>query len=304
MAWARFRKKKEMPGGLWLRCEKCRHMIFRQDMEKRLKVCPECGFHFPLTTKERIDITLDPGTFREFYSDMKAKDNLGFAAKEPYSQKLKEMESRTGLKEGAVIGRGKIEGREVILGIIDFSFFGGSMGEVVGEKITRAIEMAIEEKLPLIIFSSSGGARMQEGALSLMQMAKTSAVLKRLDEEGGLFISVLANPVMGGVMASFASLGDIILAEPGALAGFAGPRVIQATLKRDLPEGFQCSEFLLKHGFVDRVVPRKELRSELALLMDLLLEKVGRLEGGNVPEREVPDLSQNPNTGEKEEEKS
>jgi acetyl-CoA carboxylase carboxyl transferase subunit beta len=263
------RPKRGVPEGLWRRCPGCQQTVFRKEAERRLGVCPECDYHWEVSARERIAQVLDEGTFEEWYADMEPLDPLGFVAKRPYAEKLKEEQQRTGLKDAAIVGSGMIRARRVAFGVTDSSFFMGSMGSVVGEKLTRTIERATEQRLPLIIISGSGGgARMHEGALSLMQMAKVSAALARFDAAGGLFISVLTNPTMGGVAASFASLGDVIFAEPKALIGFAGPRTIKATIRIELPKGFQTSEFLLEHGFIDRIVERRNLKSELARAID------------------------------------
>jgi len=258
--------KRGVPEGLWKRCPGCQATIFRKEAEKRLGVCPECDYHWYVSARERIDQLLDEGTFEEWDEDLEPADPLEFVA---YRQKLVEEQTRTGLRDAAVVGTGMIRGRRVAFGVTDSAFIMGSMGSVVGEKLTRAIERATQQQLPLIIISGSGGgARMHEGVLSLMQMAKVSAALARFDSAGGLFISVLTNPTMGGVAASFASLGDVVFAEPKALIGFAGPRTIKATIRIELPKGFQTSEFLLEHGFVDRIVRRCDLKSELARTID------------------------------------
>jgi acetyl-CoA carboxylase carboxyl transferase subunit beta len=265
------RKKKEMPGGLWMRCPACENMIFRRDVERGHRCCPECNHHFQLTARERIAITLDEGLFAEFDADLAPSDPLQFTDLKAYPDRLRAAQDKTGLKDAIMVGTGKLEGRQVVLALMEFSFIGGSMGYVVGEKIARAFEKAGELACPCIVFTSSGGARMMEGVISLMQMAKTCAALARFQEKGGLFLSVLTDPSTGGVLASFSSLGDVVLAEPGAVIGFAGPRVIQNTIKQELPEGFQRSEFMMKHGFIDRIVHRKDLRSELARISDLIL---------------------------------
>ena len=232
-------------------------------------VCPECDYHWYVPARERIKQVLDEGTFEEWDADLSSADPLEFVDKIPYPQRLEEEQKRTGLREAALVGTGMIRARRVAFGVTDSSFIMGSMGSVVGEKLTRTIERATQYQLPLIIISGSGGgARMHEGILSLMQMAKVSAALARFDQAGGLFISMLTNPTMGGVAASFASLGDVIFAEPKALIGFAGPRTIKATIRIELPKGFQTSEFLLEHGFIDRIVQRKDLKRELARTID------------------------------------
>jgi len=264
-------KKKEIPSGLWLKCSGCGELLYKKTVRENLQVCPKCNYHFTMSAYERIDLVLDAGSFREMAKEMTSRDPLKFKGPSEYPDKIKKDQKATGLKEAAIIGEGTINGKRVALGVTDSRFIMGSMGSVVGEKITRIIEHAEREKIPLIIVSGSGGgARMYEGLISLMQMAKTSAALKKLDESGGLFISVLTNPTMAGVMASFASLGDVIIAEPKALIGFTGPRVIQQTIKQDLPEGFQSSEFLLEHGFVDMIVPRSDLKERLSKLIGYL----------------------------------
>lgn len=261
--------KRGVPEGLWKRCPGCQATIFRKEAEKRLGVCPECDYHWYVPARQRVAQVLDEGTFEEWDADLEPADPLHFVDKSPYPQKIKDEQNRTGLREAAVVGTGMIRGRRVAFGVTDSAFIMGSMGSVVGEKLTRTIERATTEQLPLIIVSGSGGgARMHEGVLSLMQMAKVSAALARFDTAGGLFISVLTNPTMGGVAASFASLGDVIFAEPRALIGFAGPRTIKATIRIELPKGFQTSEFLLEHGFIDRIVRRRDLQSELARTID------------------------------------
>jgi len=261
--------RRGIPEGLWIRCQGCKATIFRKEAERRLNVCPECNYHFYVPARERIRQLLDEDSFEEWFADLVPTDPLGFTDRKPYTQRLADEQKKTGLSEAAVVGRGYIRGRPVVFGVTDSGFIMGSMASVVGEKLTRAIERATELKLPLVIVSGSGGgARMHEGILSLMQMAKVSAALARFDEAGGLFISVLTNPTMGGVAASFASLGDVIIAEPKALIGFAGPRTIWATVRIELPEGFQTSEFLLEHGFIDRVVSRPHLRTEIAKIID------------------------------------
>jgi acetyl-CoA carboxylase carboxyl transferase subunit beta len=263
------RPKRGVPEGLWKQCPGCQSTIYRKEAEKRLGVCPECDYHWTVSAQERIRQLLDEGTFEEWEAELMPADPLGFTDKKPYAERLKSEQARTGLRDAAVVGTGMIRARRVAFGVTDSAFIMGSMGSVVGEKLTRLIERATSERLPLIIVSGSGGgARMHEGILSLMQMAKVSAALARYDQSGGLFISVLTNPTMGGVAASFASLGDVIFAEPKALIGFAGPRTIQATIRIELPKGFQTSEFLLEHGFIDRIVRRSDLKSEIARTID------------------------------------
>jgi acetyl-CoA carboxylase carboxyl transferase subunit beta len=263
------RPKRGVPEGLWLRCPQCKATIFRKEAESRFNVCPECGYHFYLPAKQRIAQLLDEDSFEEWFIDLRPVDALGFKDRISYASRIQSEQQKTGMHDAAVVGRGFIRGRPVVLGVTDFAFMAGSMGSVVGEKLTLACEEALRLGLPLIIVSGSGGgARMQEGILSLMQMAKISAALARFDQAGGLYISILTNPTMGGVAASFASVGDIILAEPGALIGFAGKRTIWNTVRLELPKDFQTSEFLKEHGFVDRIVERKNLRTELAQIID------------------------------------
>jgi acetyl-CoA carboxylase carboxyl transferase subunit beta len=266
--FSRLRKKKEMPGGLWLKCESCGAMIYRKELEEKGRVCPSCEFHFTLPGRERIAMTLDEGTWTERFAEIRTIDRLEFNDNTPYGEKVEKARARTGQNEALICGTGAIEGRPVVLAVLDFSFLGGSMGEVVGEKIALAAEMAAAESLPLVIFTGSGGARMHEGVISLMQMAKTCAALADLNDAGGFSICVLTHPTTGGVTASFASVCDITLAEPGALIGFAGPRVIATTLKQELPPGFQRAEFLLEKGQIDRIVKRHEMKQVLAKLLD------------------------------------
>ena len=264
-----WRPKRGVPAGLWLRCDGCGATVFRKQVEQNLNVCPECGHHFYVPTAMRIRQLLDPDSFEEWYPDMTSGDPLGFSDRKPYRERVVDEQKKTGMKDACTVGRGYMRGRPLVFGMTDSAFIMGSMGSVVGEKLTRAVERATELSLPLVIVSGSGGgARMHEGIISLMQMGKVSAALARYRRARGLFISVLTNPTMGGVAASFASLGDIIVAEPKALVGFAGPRVVEATCKIALPDDFQTSEFMLKHGFIDRIVVRSDLRSELARLID------------------------------------
>lgn len=263
------RPKRGVPEGLWLRCDGCGATVFRNQVEENLNICPECDHHFYVPTTDRIRQLLDPDSFEEWYADMQPGDPLGFADRKPYKERLAAEQKRTGMKDACTVGRGYMRGRPLVFAMTDSAFIMGSMGSVVGEKLCRAVEQATEKSLPLVIVSGSGGgARMHEGIISLMQMGKVSAALARFRRAKGLFISVLTNPTMGGVAASFASLGDVIIAEPNALVGFAGPRVVQATCKIDLPDGFQTSEFLLQHGFVDRIVHRAQMRTELARIID------------------------------------
>jgi acetyl-CoA carboxylase carboxyl transferase subunit beta len=264
-------KKKEVPGGLWTKCPGCGELLYNKALKENLSVCTKCDHHFRIGAYERLEMLLDKGSFNEMYRNMSSSDPLKFKGPSDYPSKLKKDQKATGLKDAVVVGDGLLEKKKIAVAATDSRFIMGSMGSVVGEKITRMIEHADKEKLPLIIVSGSGGgARMYEGLISLMQMAKTSAALQRFNENGGLFISVLTNPTMAGVMASFASLGDIIIAEPRALIGFTGPRVIQQTIKQDLPEGFQSSEFLMEHGLIDKIVHRTELKSALSGLIEHL----------------------------------
>ncbi len=276
MAWfkrkePKIEKKVKIPEGLWVKCENCKEIIYRKELENNFKVCPKCNYHFRISARERISLLTDNGSFKELDSELRSPDPLGFKDTLPYKERLQENEKKSGIKEAAIYGDAKINGKDIVIAVLDFSFMGGSMGTVVGEKVTRAAERAIERKLPLVVVSSSGGARMQEGMFSLMQMAKTSQAIGRLKESRLLYISVLADPTFGGVTASFAMLGDIIIAEPRSLIGFAGPRVIQETIKQQLPEGFQRAEFLLEHGMVDIVVDRKELKNTVAKIIDILI---------------------------------
>ncbi len=262
-------KKRGVPEGLWQMCQGCQATIFRKEAEQLLNVCPQCGYHWYVSAADRITQLLDAGTFEEWNAHLEPTDPLGFIDKKPYADRLKAEQKRTGLRDAALTGTGMIRARRVAVGVTDSAFIMGSMGSVVGERLARLIERATLEKLPLIIISASGGgARMHEGILSLMQMAKVSAALALYSRSGGLYISVITNPTMGGVAASFASLGDLIFAEPRALIGFAGPRTIKATIRVELPKGFQTSEFLLEHGFIDRIVDRKDLKSEIARVID------------------------------------
>ncbi|MEO0091338.1 MAG: acetyl-CoA carboxylase, carboxyltransferase subunit beta [candidate division WOR-3 bacterium] len=260
-------KRMEVPNGLWLRCDGCNEILYRKSLEKNFYICPKCNFHFRISIKKYIEILLDANSFEEFDANLLPENPLDFPK---YREKVVEAQKKTGFNEGFVYGRGVIENIPLIIGLMDFNFIGGSMGSVVGEKVARAIRKARSERIPLIIISTSGGARMQEGIFSLMQMAKTSAELALLSEARVPFISIVTNPTMAGVMASYASLGDIIIAEPKALLGFAGARVIEGTIGEKLPEGFQTAEFLLKHGFVDIVVSRKDLRATLSKILDIL----------------------------------
>jgi len=261
-------RRSAIPEGLWLRCPSCAQMIYRRQMEANLHVCPECGHHYRIGAVERIRQLTDPGSFQAMFENLLPADPLKFRDLKTYESRVRAEQIRTGRNDAVLAGVGFIKGRHAAICCLDLTFMMGSMGSVVGETLTRTIEHATKENLPLVVISCSGGARMQESGLSLMQMAKSSAALARYDDAGGLFISVLTDPTTGGVTASFAMLGDVILAEPKALIGFAGPRVIKQTIRQDLPEGFQRSEFLQEKGLVDRVVPRHELRTELSRLID------------------------------------
>lgn len=260
--------KVDVPEGLWLRCKGCEKMIFKKVLDERLGVCPECGLHYRVNAQTRVEQVTDPGTFEEFGEELVSTDPLDWKDRVPYRERLAAARQETGLDEAVITGRAYIKGRPVILVVMDGSFIMGSMGAVVGEKVTAAIERAAELSVPLVVFTCSGGARMQEGLVSLMQMAKTSAALARHDDAGGLYIAVMTDPTTAGVAASFAFLADVILAEPGAMIGFAGPRVIWNTVKTELPKGFQTAEFMLEHGYIDRIVGRADLRSEIARLID------------------------------------
>jgi acetyl-CoA carboxylase carboxyl transferase subunit beta len=261
--------RKEMPQGLWLACPSCQHMLHKKTVEQNLNICPECGHHFRIDAETRINQLVDEGSFQELLPELSTADPLNFRFRgTSYKQRIRADEKKSRTVEALRIGKAFVKGRDVMLGVMDFNFLGGSMGSVVGEKFCTAVDHAAEQSLPLVVVSSSGGARMHEGVVSLGQMAKTSAALAKYDEASGLFISVLTDPTTGGVTASFAMLGDVIIAEPGALIGFAGPRTIYETIKVELPKGFQRSEFLLEHGFIDMIVNRKDLRSEIARLID------------------------------------
>jgi len=258
-------KKKDIPQGVWDKCKSCHKTVFVKNREENLEICPSCGYHYPMTADKRIELMTDKGTFKEIDATMASDDPLNFPV---YQDKLKTAKAKTELKSGVVCGTAKLEGKEYALGVMDFRFIGGSLGSVEGEKLTRLAELATKKGIPLVIVTASGGARMYEGIMSLMQMAKTSGALQRHSDAGLSFITLLTNPTFGGVTASYASLGDINLAEPGALIGFAGPRVIKDTTQMELPEGFQTAEFLLEKGLVDRVVERENLRHELALCLE------------------------------------
>lgn len=263
-------KKKEIPDGLWLKCENCGEIIHRTILEQQLFTCQKCNFHFRIGSKEYISILIDEGTFKETDAKMRSKDILNFTDTKPYKVRIKESISKTGLNDAVRTGTGKINGIPVAIACMDFSFIGGSMGSVVGEKVARITDKARKSKIPLIIVSASGGARMMEGAFSLMQLAKTNAKLAQLANESIPYISIITDPTTGGVTASYAMMGDVNIAEPGALIGFAGPRVIRQTIGKDLPPGFQRAEFQLEHGFVDMVVHRKEMKETVTRLIKLM----------------------------------
>ena len=264
-----FRKKREVPDGLWMRCPGCEGMLYRKVVDENMDVCPECNHHFRMSARRRVEQLTDPDSFEELFADILPDDPLGFEWRgRNYREYVKDYQAKSGTDEGVLTGIGYVKGRRMALGVMNGEFIMGSMGSVIGEKLTLLIENATESRLPLAIVCTSGGARMHEGALSLMQMAKTAAALARFDEARGLYVAVLVDPTTGGTTASFAMLGDFIIAEPGALIGFAGERVIANTIRAEQPEGFQRAEFLLEHGFIDMIVPRKELRSEIARLID------------------------------------
>ncbi|MBM4140748.1 MAG: acetyl-CoA carboxylase carboxyltransferase subunit beta [Nitrospira sp.] len=276
MAW--FKKTKDLktdrkvkiPEGLWVKCDSCKEVVYKKEIERNLKVCPKCNYHFRISARERLRLLVDEGSFIELDAEIKSGDPLHFKDAVSYKDRLKENENKSGLKEAVISGDALIKGHPVSVVVMDFFFMGGSMGSVVGEKISRIAERVNEKKQPLIIVSSSGGARMQEGIFSLMQMAKVAAAIGRLKDNGVLYISILCDPTFGGVTASFAMLGDIIIAEPKSLIGFAGPRVIEQTIKQPLPEDFQRADFLLEHGLLDIVVDRKSLKETVAKLIELL----------------------------------
>lgn len=277
MAWFKRDKKKEstgqvekkvkIPEGLWVKCDNCKEIVYKREIERNSKICPKCNYHFRISGRERIDLIVDEGSFREFSADLEAGDPIGFKDTIKYKQKLKDYQKKTGQKDAIIAGEGAIGGMPAIIAVLDFSFMGGSMGSVVGEKVASSAERAIEKKVPLIVCTSSGGARMHEGIYSLMQMAKTSAAIGRLQQAGLPYIALLTDPTFGGVTASFAMLGDITIAEPKSLIGFAGPRVIEQTIKQQLPEGFQRAEFLQDHGMVDMIVDRKTLKETLVKIL-------------------------------------
>ena len=260
-------KRSKVAEGMWLKCNHCREIVYRKEVDRNNKVCPKCDYHFPISVIERINLLVDLGTFKEWDAELEPQDPLQFQDTRTYKDRIKAQQEKTGRKDAMVIGQGAINGRKVALCVFDFGFMGGSMGSVVGEKICRAVDRALEGHMPLILVTASGGARMQEGILSLMQMAKTSAAVAKLGEAKVPFISILADPTFGGVTASIAMLGDVIIAEPKALIGFAGPRVIEQTIKQQLPDQFQRAEFLLDHGMIDMIVERKQLKEAVSTLV-------------------------------------
>ncbi len=276
MAWFKRTKdekadrKVKIPEGLWVKCDNCKEIIYRKEVERNLKVCPKCNYHFRISAMERLKLLVDSGSFQEMDPDLTSSDPLRFKDTIPYSERLAENRKKSGLGDAIISGEMQIKGTPVAIAIMDFSFMGGSMGSVVGEKVTRTAELALAKQIPLIVVSASGGARMQEGMFSLMQMAKVSAAIGRLKDRGVPYISVLTDPTFGGVSASFAMLGDIIIAEPRSLIGFAGPRVIEQTIKQQLPPDFQRAEFLLAHGLIDMIVSRKDLRETISRILKLL----------------------------------
>jgi len=269
-------RKREIPQGLWTKCPSCEEMIFDKELEENLKVCPHCSHHFPTTAWNRIESLIETGSFQEYDENMTSVDTLEFTGTAAYAEKLDKHREKTGLKDAVITGVGKMDNHQVALGVMDFNFLGGSMGSVVGEKITRIIEAATQSSLPVIIISSSGGARMYEGMFSLMQLAKTSAAIAYHGRKGLPYLSVLTHPTTAGVMASYASLGDLIISEPKAMIGFAGPRVIKDTTQSELPEGFQTAEFLMERGLIDSIISRTELKSRITEYLDYLCLNIKR----------------------------
>jgi len=267
-------KKRDIPEGLWTKCPKCSTMIFDKELDDNLKVCAKCGHHFPIGARERINALVETCSFEEMDAQMTSVDVLRFTGVAAYTDKLQEYQKTTKLKDAVISGIGKIDGHRLALGVMDFDFLGGSMGSVVGEKLTRLIEAATEKALPLVIISTSGGARMYEGMFSLMQMAKTCGALAYHATQTLPYLSVLTNPTYAGVMASFASVGDLVLAEPGAMIGFAGPRAIKDTTQAELPPGFQTAQFLVDHGLIDAIVPRKEMKERFGYYLEFLIERL------------------------------
>jgi acetyl-CoA carboxylase carboxyl transferase subunit beta len=280
-------RKKEMPEGLWTKCPSCSAYIFNKELEARQMVCKDCSHHFNITAHQRLSHLLDEGSWQEFDAGVSSVDILKFTGASSYSEQLKKYQKKTGLKEGVVCGLGKIEEHPVSVAVMEFNFLGGSMGSVIGEKITRAIERATERKIPVLVFCASGGARMHEGMFSLMQMAKTSGALSRHAAAKLPFFSILTHPTMGGVTASFATLGDLIIAEPKAMIGFAGARVLKETTRQDLPKGFQTAEFLQDRGLIDRIIPRLEMRAELGKLLDYLGHRQALNEAAKRPAKKL-----------------
>ena len=272
-------KKKEMPDGLWVKCTSCGEIIYKKQLEENHHVCTKCEFHFKMRDVDYINLILDKDSFQETDVSLEAIDFLNFRDTKKYTDRLKAAQKKTGSKDAIRTGFGTINGRPVVFGVMDFAFIGGSMGSVVGEKVARAIDRAHERKIPLLLVTATGGARMMESIMSLMQMAKTSAKLARFSDAGGLYIAILTNPTTAGVVASYAMLGDIHIAEPGALIGFAGPRVIKQTIGQDLPEGFQRSQFQLEHGFVDMIVNRRDMRNRLETILSFFCEKRSEANG-------------------------
>jgi acetyl-CoA carboxylase carboxyl transferase subunit beta len=273
-------QKKSIPDGLWVKCERCSEIIYRAELEKRMYVCPKCEYHFRISSKDFAKFYFDENSFQEKFNNIKPTDPLKFKDSKKYTDRLKAAQKSTGLDDAVITGEATIDGQPVVAAIMDFFFIGGSMGSVVGEKIARATDLAREKRYPLIIVAASGGARMMESALSLMQMAKTSAKLAQLSDAGVPYIAILTDPTTGGTTASFAMLGDIHIAEPGALIGFAGQRVIKQTIGQDLPEGFQTAEFVQEHGFVDLIVHRQEMRSTLSRILKLLWPRTAENRNG------------------------
>ncbi|MAR15572.1 MAG: acetyl-CoA carboxylase carboxyl transferase subunit beta [Flammeovirgaceae bacterium] len=264
------KNKKAIPDGLWEKCPSCSEILFKPELDKNLSVCHHCNYHFRMNFHNYIDLLFDEGSTKQLFSDLKSRNFLEFSAKQDYGDQLKDVYEKSGITDAIEIFTGKIYEQPIIMGIMNFDFIGGSMGSVVGEAVSRALVYARKNELPLIIICKSGGARMQEGAISLMQLAKTSAQLAKFSNDGGLYISILTDPTTGGVTASFGMLGDIILAEPGALIGFAGPRVIKQTIGQDLPKGFQRSEFLKEKGFIDQIVSRSKMKNQIYNIIDIL----------------------------------
>jgi len=269
----KIQQKKDIPDGLWIKCDKCGEIVYKKELERNYWICTKCQHHFRINSQQYVQILMDEGMLSEVDTGLSSDDPLKFRDSKKYSDRIKEAVSKNKMNAAVRVGTGKIDGLPLVAAFLDFAFLGGSMGSAVGEKISRGIRLSLEKRWPLVILSSSGGARMQEGILSLMQMAKTSALLGQLSDAGIPYISILTHPTTGGVSASFAMLGDVNIAEPGALIGFAGPRVIEQTIGQELPGGFQRSEFLMEHGFVDVIVPRSELKPRIALLLRLLWDK-------------------------------